>query len=146
MRLGIGGAADPAITVGNERFTVPELLFAPSDIGMQQDGIPGVILQSLDALPKGLWQPLLASILVVGGTSKMPGLVERLERELRARVDDSYTVRVARAEDPTKNIWLGGARLAQNADLLRSLSVTRAEYFEHGELWTRRKFAGKVNR
>ncbi|KAF1820982.1 actin-related protein, ARP6 class [Dissoconium aciculare CBS 342.82] len=146
MRLGIGGAAEPAITVGNERFTVPELLFAPSDIGMQQDGIPGVILQSLDALPKGLWQPLLASILVVGGTSKMPGLVERLERELRNKIDDSYSVRVVRAEDPTKNVWLGGARLAQDSELLRSLSVTRAEYIEHGELWTRRKFAGKVHR
>jgi actin-related protein 6 len=146
MRLGIGGAADPAITVGNERFTVPELLFAPSDIGMRQDGIPGVILQSLEALPKGLWQPFLASILVVGGTSKMPGLVERLERELRSKIDGSCVVRVVQAEDPVKNIWLGGAHLSQNSDLLRSLSVTREEYFEHGELWTRRKFAGKVNR
>ncbi|EME77229.1 uncharacterized protein MYCFIDRAFT_217015 [Pseudocercospora fijiensis CIRAD86] len=145
-RLGIGGETEMVLPVGNERFTVPEILFTPSDIGMQQDGIAGTVLQSLEAIPKGLWQAFLANILVVGGTSKLPGFVERLEADLRSRIDDQFTVRVAAPEDPLKNAWLGGARLAQNEDLLKSMVVTRAEYMEHGDGWTRRKFAGKVGK
>ncbi|CAK3818677.1 Actin-related 6 [Lecanosticta acicola] len=145
-RLGIGGQSEMVLPVGNERFTVPELLFTPSDVGMQQDGIAGTIMQSLHALPKGLWQPFLANVVVVGGTSKFPGFVERLEADLRSRIDEDYLVRVAKAADPLKNVWLGGARLAQNEDLLKSLVVTRAEYLEHGDLWTRRKFAGRLGR
>lgn len=145
--LGIdGGPREHIVTIANERFTVPELLFTPSDIGMQQDGIAGTILQSIFSLPKGLWQAFLANILVVGGSSKFPGFVERLELELRSRVDEDYLVRLARAKDPLKNAWLGGARLARNEDVLKDLVVTRQEYLEHGDLWTRRKFAGRLDR
>lgn len=45
-RLGIGGESEMVLPVGNERFTVPELVFNPSDIGMQQEGIAGTIMQS----------------------------------------------------------------------------------------------------
>lgn len=145
-RLGIGGASEMVLPVGNERFTVPEIIFTPSDLGMQQEGITGTIMQSLNALPKGLWQPFLANVEVVGGTSKIPGFVERLEAELRSRIDDSYLVRVAQPEDRLKNAWLGGARIAQNADIMKSLAVTRQEYLENGDAWARRKFAGKVTK
>ncbi|KAK4542591.1 hypothetical protein LTR36_006639 [Oleoguttula mirabilis] len=141
-----GGRREHILTIGNERFVAPELLFTPSDIGMQQEGVCGTILQSLNALPAGLRQAFLANIVVVGGTSKTPGLVTRLEAELRCLVDDELLVRVARAEDPVKNAWLGGARMAQNEGLMREVVVTRAEYLEHGDQWVRRKFAGKVGR
>lgn len=147
--LGIGtegGRREHILTIGNERFVAPELLFTPTDIGMQQEGVCGTILQSLDALPAGLRQAFLVNIVVVGGTSKISGLVERLEAELRSMVDDDLLVRVARATDPIKNAWLGGARMAQDEELMKKLVVTRAEYLEHGDLWVRRKFAGKVGR
>ena len=113
---------------------------------MQQEGLPGTILQCLHSLPKDLWQAFLANIVVVGGSSKFPGFMERLEAELRKLVSEEYVVRIARAADPVKNVWLGGARLAQNADVLKDLVVTRQEYLEHGDVWTRRRFAGKVER
>lgn len=141
-----GGPREHIVTIGNERFTVPELLFTPSDIGMQQEGLTGTILQSVYSLPKGLWQPFLANVLVVGGSSKFAGLMERLEAELRASVSEDLAVRVARAQHPVENVWLGGARLAQSEEVLRSLVVTRQEYLENGDVWTRRRFAGKVER
>lgn len=143
--LGLEGPREHFVTIANERFTVPELLFSPSDIGMQQEGLSGTILQSIYSLPEALWQPFLANILVVGGSSKFPGFIERLEAELRSRISDELILRISRAEDPVKNAWLGGARLAQNEDVFKHLIVTRQEYFEHGEGWTRRRFAGKVD-
>lgn len=141
-----GGPREHIVTIGNERFTVPELLFSPSDLGMQQDGLSGAVLQSIYSLPKGLWQPFLANILVVGGSSKFPGLMERLEGELRSLVSEEYIVRISQARDPLKNAWLSGARLAMNQEALKHLVVTRQEYFEHGDVWTRRKFANKAER
>nr|POE78613.1 actin-like protein arp6 [Quercus suber] len=140
------GPKEHIVTIGNERFVVPELLFTPSDIGMDQEGICGTVLQSIHALPEGLWQVFLANILVVGGTSKLSGFVERLEADLRSMVDESLLVRIARADDPLKNAWIGGVRIAQNEQLMKDLVVTKAEYLENGALWTRRKFAGKLAR
>ena len=35
------------ISLDKERFQIPEILFAPQDIGLEQKGIPGTILESL---------------------------------------------------------------------------------------------------
>lgn len=37
----------------NERFAVPEILFHPSDIGIQEMGIPEAIVYSIQNLPEG---------------------------------------------------------------------------------------------
>lgn len=38
----------------NERFAVPEILFHPSDIGIQEMGIPEAIVDSIQNLPEGI--------------------------------------------------------------------------------------------
>lgn len=70
--------AEDFLVLGNERFTVPEILFNPSDIGMRQAGIPEIVLESLSVLPTGLHPAFLANILVVGGNALIPGFIERL--------------------------------------------------------------------
>ena len=72
------GIVEETMTLGNERFAVPELLFNPGDVGIMQAGIPGLVLQSLSSLPSGMWPAMLANVLVVGGNSVMDGFMERL--------------------------------------------------------------------
>ena len=77
----LGGATEgveDSMTLGNERFCVPELLFSPGDIGMKQAGISETVMQSMSGLPPGLWPAMLANILVVGGNVHLPGFLERL--------------------------------------------------------------------
>lgn len=69
---------DPFLTLGSQRIKVPELLFNPGDIGMKEGGLPEVVMQSLQALPTGLWPVMLANVLVVGGNARFEGFVERL--------------------------------------------------------------------
>ncbi|KAL8750175.1 MAG: hypothetical protein Q9184_006519, partial [Pyrenodesmia sp. 2 TL-2023] len=78
-----GGVVEDFMTLGNERFAVPELLFNPMDVGMKEAGLPETVMQSLSGLPPGLWPAMLANILVVGGNCLMDGLMERLETEIR---------------------------------------------------------------
>ena len=75
---GVGDAVEDYMTLGNERFLVPEVLFNPGDVGMKQEGLPATVLQSLSGLPPGLWPAMLANILVVGGNSKIEGFMSRL--------------------------------------------------------------------
>ncbi|KAI1750696.1 actin-domain-containing protein [Xylaria castorea] len=142
-RLPVGEASEDVLTLRNERFTIPELLFNPSDIGMRQPGLPELIMQSLQCLPHGLWPGLFANILVVGGNSLFDGFIQRLEEEVRKLVPDDCTVRVTRPSDPIINTWLGGANLAKDARL-QSLAVTKLEYEEHGSAWLARKFASDL--
>lgn len=75
---GAGDVVEDYMTLGNERFTIPELLFSPGDVGMKQEGLPAMVLQSLSGLPPGLWPAMLANILVVGGNSRIEGFMSRL--------------------------------------------------------------------
>ncbi|KAI2627639.1 actin-domain-containing protein [Hypoxylon sp. NC1633] len=131
---------EDVLTLRNERFAVPELLFHPSDIGIRQPGIADLVMQSLRVLPIGLWPGLLSNIIVVGGNSLFAGFVERLQKEIVQLVPDECFVRVARPVDPITSTWLGGAKLAKH-EHIKTLSVTKQEYEEFGAAWVARKFA-----
>lgn len=73
-----GAIVEDFMTLGNERFTVPELLFSPGDVGMKEAGLPETVMQSLSGLPQGLWPAMLANIIVVGGNCLLDGFMERL--------------------------------------------------------------------
>ncbi|KAK3906086.1 actin family [Staphylotrichum tortipilum] len=133
-------STEDVLTLRNERFVVPELLFNPSDIGMRQPGLADLVMQSLSVLPIGLWPGLLANIVVVGGNARLSNFIQRLQTELLERVPDECVVRVARPEDPVVSTWLGAANFAQHEHVQR-LAVTKQEYEEHGAGWVARKFA-----
>lgn len=134
------GPREDVLPLGNERFAVPEILFHPSDIGIQEEGLPAAIMQSLAVLPEALKVGMLANVLVVGGTSLIPGFVERLEAELRSLVPGRYGVGVRRAEDPVRHAWVGAARWAAGPEA-EGVMVTKAEYEERGWGWLGRRFA-----
>ena len=134
---------EDVLTLRNERFTVPELLFRPSDIGLRQSGIADLIMQSLHELPVGLWPGLLANIVVVGGNFLFEGFFQRLEREVMQLVPDDCFVRVVRPDRPLTSTWEGGANLARHPHI-NQLCVTKAEYEEHGQAWVANRFASML--
>lgn len=139
QKLAAVQADEDILTLRNERFIVPEILFNPSDIGMRQPGIAELIHQSLQDLPVGLWPGLLANMVVVGGNTLFDGFIQRLQKEVVQRVPDDCVVRVARPADPVTSTWSGAANLASHADI-EKLAVTKQQYEEHGQAWMARRF------
>lgn len=127
------------ITLRNERFAVPEVVFNPCDIGMRQPGLPDLIVQSLQELPIGLWPGLLANIVVVGGNTLFEGFIQRLQKEVVQRLPDDCIVRVARPADPVTNTWYGAANLANHLNI-EKLAVTKQDYEELGGAQVARRF------
>ncbi|OIW24727.1 Actin/actin-like protein [Coniochaeta ligniaria NRRL 30616] len=139
-KLAAGPASEDVLTLRNERFVVPEILFNPSDIGMRQPGLADLVMQSLYALPMGLWPGMLANILVVGGNARFDNFIQRLQTEIMERVPDDCIVRVALPANPVTSTWLGAANFAKHEHAER-LAVTKQEYEEYGATWVARKFA-----
>ncbi|TWU76103.1 Actin- protein 6 [Metarhizium rileyi] len=139
-KLAAAGQTDEdVLTLRNERFAVPELLFNPLDMGMRQPGIADLIEQSLHQLPVGLWPGLLANIVVVGGNTLFDGFIQRLQKEVVLRVPDDCVVRVARPADPVTSTWYGAANLANHPNI-EKLVVTKGEYEELGSALIARRF------
>ncbi|KAJ4305087.1 Actin- protein 6 [Kalmusia sp. IMI 367209] len=145
MRRGLQplqGPREDLLPLGNERFAVPELLFNPTDIGINEVGLPGAVMEVLSMLPEALKVGMLANVVVVGGNTLIPGFMERLNSELRILVPANYLLNISRADDPIKHTWLGTARFASRPELLKEVLVTKAEYDERGSAWLGKRFGG----
>jgi actin-related protein 6 len=122
---------EQVLPMHNERITVPEALFQPSDVGIRQAGIAEAVFQSLEAVRADIRPLFLANVVVTGGCALFPGFQERLQRELRAGGPAEATVQLTPAKDPLSLAWEGGAVVA-NAIIPSRLAVSRAEWLERG--------------
>ncbi|KAI8646745.1 actin family [Parasitella parasitica] len=131
------------LVMNNERFMIPEILMHPSDIGLEQAGIPEAISQSVKACDPAIHGLLFANIILVGGNANIPGYVGRIEQELRQLVPIDYDIRIANPENPTTFAWEGGNRLISisTEKELQKTFVQRKEYLEYGSDICRRKFS-----
>lgn len=85
---------EQTLRLNNERFSVPELLFHPSDIGINQMGIAEALVESINSCPAETRPHLYANIILVGGCSLFPGFRNRVETEVRSLAPADFTVRV----------------------------------------------------
>ncbi|KAG9510640.1 Actin-related protein 6, partial [Fragariocoptes setiger] len=118
----------------NERFQVPELLFNPSDVGIEQVGIVEAIVDSINSIPEKLRPHLFENILLTGGNALFEGFKERVFSGIRSYCPAEFKVNVTLASNPITNSWEGGRVLAnQYPDLLKSMIITKKDYDESGD-------------
>lgn len=123
----------------NERFLVPEMIFRPADLGMNQAGLAECIVRAVHSCHPHLHPVLFESIILTGGSTLFPRFAERLEIELRPLVRDDYRVKITTQEDPILGVWRGGSLLASSPDF-ESMCITKSEYEEIGSARARRRF------
>jgi actin-related protein 6 len=117
--------------VNNERFMVPEALFSPSDIDLDQAGVCETISNSLRACHP-VFRPLLTqNVLLIGSTSSCPGFKKRVVQDLRPMLDADHVMHVNQAADPCNMAWHGGSVWGVSGDFHR-LAITKEAYAEQG--------------
>lgn len=122
---------EQSIRLNNERYSVPELLFSPSDVGIDQCGIPETIVAAIEECDAAAHPWLYRNIVLTGGNACLPNFKERIQREIRALAPDAYDVQVRLPQDPVGYAWHGGAALASDS-VFPSICVTKQEYLERG--------------
>ncbi|KAK4026015.1 actin-related protein 6 [Daphnia magna] len=125
------GSGEQVIRMNNERFAVPELLFHPSDIGIQQMGISEAIVYVIEQFPSEVQYHLYKNVLLIGGSCSLPNFKERVEKDVRTMAPAECEVRINLASNPVTDAWRGGCVLTKDPQFSSQL-VTRREYEEHG--------------
>jgi len=79
---------EEAVCLDKERFKIPEILFNPSDMGLNECGIRDGILKSLKEVHSDMFEPMLENIIFYGGNTLFDGFQERAMQEIRTITPD----------------------------------------------------------
>ncbi|XP_066275783.1 actin, cytoplasmic-like [Branchiostoma lanceolatum] len=126
------------ITVGNERFRCPEVLFDPSHIGKESDGIHTTLYNTIMKCDVDIRKDLYANIALAGGSTLFEGIAQRLEKDVKGLAPENMKVEVAASPDRIYSAWLGGSAVASQEGF-REKCVTKEEYGEAGPSIVHRK-------
>jgi actin-related protein 2 len=71
------------IRISDEKFEAPEILFNPSLIGKEYDGIPYMMMKSINSCPIDSRKGLYSGIVLSGANTLFPGFASRIENEIK---------------------------------------------------------------
>jgi centractin len=142
------------LQIGSARYRAPEVLFRPELLGLQECGLGQAIVNSMNACHLQVREKLMTNLVIIGGTSLIQGLPQRLLKEIGNHDFNKYDHRVsvynADPKHRTKykakrsrfqvrapanrefSTFIGGSVLASMAEF-PELLVTREMYNEHGD-------------
>ncbi|CEP01539.1 hypothetical protein PBRA_002145 [Plasmodiophora brassicae] len=126
------------ITVGNERFRAPEVLFQPSMIGNESEGIHQLAYQSIMKCDVDIRKDLYENIVMSGGSTMYDGLATRLQKEVAALAPSSMRVKVVAPPERKYSVWIGGSILS-SLSTFQQMWVSKEEYDEAGPSIVHRK-------
>ncbi|KAK2359911.1 actin [Trifolium repens] len=129
------------ITIGDERFRCPEVLFQPSMIGMEAAGIHETTYNSIMKCDVDIRKDLYGNIVLSGGTTMFPGIADRMSKEISALAPSSMKIKVVAPPERKYSVWIGGSILA-SLSTFQQMWIAKAEYDESGPSIVHRKLIG----
>jgi len=126
------------ITIGNERFRAPEVLFSPSFMGKEEEGVHHAIYRSIMKCDVDIRKDLFANIVLSGSSTMFDGMAQRLHKEMEALArargrEDRSTMKVKVVAPPERkySVWIGGSILA-SLGTFQEMWISKEEYEDHG--------------
>ena len=129
------------IPIGRERYQAPEALFNPSLAGRAGGGISKLIHDSIEESEESIRPELYMNVVLAGGSSLLPGLRERIEKDLKSLAPSTMPVRVIASPDRMYAAWVGGSVLG-SLSTFQMMWITREEYEESGPRVVRQRCRG----
>lgn len=126
------------ITVGNERFRCPEVLFQPHFIGKEASGIHDTTFQSIMKCDIDIRKDLYANVVLSGGTTMFQGVGERMTKELTALAPSTMKIKVVAPPERKYSVWIGGSILS-SLSTFQQMWISKNEYDESGPTIVHRK-------
>jgi len=126
------------ITVGNERFRCAEVLFTPSLIGNENQGIHRLTFDSIMKCDVDIRRDLYGNVVMSGGSTMFKGIAERMQKEIQALAPASMTVKIIAPPERKYSVWIGGSILS-SLSTFEEMWVKKDEYDESGPSIVHRK-------
>ncbi|KAJ1773843.1 Nuclear actin-protein involved in chromatin remodeling [Coemansia sp. RSA 1813] len=114
-----------------ERIRVPEIIFRPGLIGIDQAGL----VETFEGVFRQVKRHSLANNVFVtgGGFSQVAGMVSRLQKDIQSITPAHTPIKVTRAVDPLLDAWRGAAQWSiKEPEAFTAASITRQDYLEYG--------------
>jgi len=119
------------LTIGAERFRCAEVLFQPSLIGKEYEGIHALTWASIQKCDIDIRKDLLINIVLSGGSTMFPHIDERLEKEMTQLAPASAKVKIVAPPERKYSVWIGGSILS-SLSTFQDMWITKEEYDESG--------------
>jgi len=132
---------DSIITVRDERFRCPEVLFQPSFIDKEAAGIHDMLFQTIMKCDEEIRKDLYSNIVLAGGSTLFPRFAERLAAEIASLAPRAMKIEVVAPPErrqPNSMVWIGGSILA-SLSTFQPMWISKAEYDESGPSIVHRK-------
>ncbi|XP_022730404.1 actin-like [Durio zibethinus] len=100
------------ISIGASRFKRPQILFDPSRVGMESGGLHEILVRSIRRNDMDVRREMFGNVVLSGGTTLMPGLADRLAKEVSSLAPPGGRVRVIAPPERKYSVWIGGSILA----------------------------------
>ncbi|KHJ92005.1 Actin [Oesophagostomum dentatum] len=126
------------ITLGDERFRCPEVLFKPHLVGRESLGIHEITHKCIMKCDVDIRKIFYGNILLSGGTSMLPGFAERMQQEIQLLVPNTVRVKTVASPERKYSAWIGGSILASLSSF-EKLWVSKQDYEESGPSVIHRK-------
>jgi len=126
------------ITISNERFRCPEVLFQPSFVGKEDEGVHKLTYNSIMKCDIDIRKDLYGNIVLSGGSTMFAGIADRMNKEITALAPSSMTVKIVAPPERKYSVWIGGSILA-SLSTFEEMWVTKEEYDDSGPSIVHRK-------
>jgi len=126
------------ITIGNERFRCPEVLFKPSFIGKEEEGVHSLTYKSIMKCDVDIRKDLYSNTVLSGGTTMFDKIADRLKKEMSSLAPSSMTIKIVAPPERKYSVWIGGSILA-SLSTFEEMWVKKEEYDESGPSIVHRK-------
>jgi actin-related protein len=126
------------ITIGNERFRCPEVLFKPNLIGKEDAGIHTTTYNSIMKCDVDIRKDLYGNIVLSGGTTMFENIDARMEKEIVALAPPAMKIKIVAPPERKYSVWIGGSILA-SLSTFQQMWISKQEYDESGPSIVHRK-------
>jgi len=126
------------ITIGAERFRCAEVLFKPSLIGKESEGIHKLTYDSIMKCDVDIRRDLYMNTVLSGGSTMFPGIDARLLHEMKQLAPASIKVKIVAPAERKYSVWIGGSILS-SLTTFQEMWITKDEYDESGPNIVHRK-------
>ena len=122
---------DSVVRLGDEKQKIPEALFNPKDIGINEPGIHECCFKSIMKTNTEIRPEMFSNIVLAGGNTMFEGLRKRLHDEITEVAPTKTKVKVVSNPERLYSSWIGGSIIG-HTDNFQYLCITRKEYEESG--------------
>jgi actin-related protein len=119
------------IKLKSELFMAPECLFNPILIGKEILPLHESIIEAISLCDMTLRNEFYSNIILSGGSTKFPGIEERLKKEITKNVPTSIEVNIIAPQQRELSTWIGGSIIGA-LSTFHEIAITRQQYKQTG--------------